>query len=447
MGTLGRGMGSLEASDVKEKLGNDLKTSGDAVHPLIRGLRRGIGIYIEGLPSSYLRTLQSFAQQGRLGLVLSDELLAYGVNMPFRTCIFYGDPGADWLTPLIHQQMAGRAGRRGLDRQGHLIYAGFEPKRLQSLLRGQLPDVVGRFPLYPTIPLQLEMNKRYFGDSKPGCLTTQRMNEICSTPLAEFIQGRKIENYYNVAEQWIEELGVLKHPESSYKHLVIELIWDLRQFLPESFCIEFLLDYIIRTYKDQVFQEKDADLNQQVQIFLVFCSIVSRTPYDPNALKKYKSSLDSDALKSLEWIQPLPAPLAPHEEYTELLDLIKQSQDRIKNSNLPYKENILLPHGDSELDNLAFSSFVRNKIDPSLPTPLQHECRKRIWAIGEVMRICSNTLGRAAELMTVQNLIRKCFIRIRYILDETSQRNWKKMDNQGFQANDDEENIDPPSAP
>jgi len=105
--------------------------------------------------------VQALAQRGSLGVVFSDELLAYGVNMPFRTAVFYGDPGRHWLTPLLHQQMAGRAGRRGLDRQGHLVYSGFTPDRLQELLRGELPDVVGRFPLYPTMPLQLIMNGRY----------------------------------------------------------------------------------------------------------------------------------------------------------------------------------------------------------------------------------------------------------------------------------------------
>ena len=52
------------------------------------------------------------AQKGRLAVVFSDSALAYGVNMPFRSCIFCGDMGEN-LTPLIAQQMQGRAGRRG----------------------------------------------------------------------------------------------------------------------------------------------------------------------------------------------------------------------------------------------------------------------------------------------------------------------------------------------
>jgi superfamily II RNA helicase len=178
----------VTADDVQYTLRDDLPADGELAHPLIRGLRRGIGLYVSGLPSAYHRVVQSFAQRGRLGVVFSDELLAYGVNMPFRTTVFYGDPGRNWLTPLMHQQMAGRAGRRGLDRRGHLVYAGFSPDRLRGLLRGELPAVKGRFPLYPTIPLQMFMNEKWEVTGKP--LTREKMTQICATPLAEFLKGK-----------------------------------------------------------------------------------------------------------------------------------------------------------------------------------------------------------------------------------------------------------------
>ena len=76
----------------------------DASHVLIRGLRRGVGIYNEELPGPYLQVVQKFAQKGRLGAVFSDESLAYGVNMPFRTSAFVGDPGPEILDALVAQQ-------------------------------------------------------------------------------------------------------------------------------------------------------------------------------------------------------------------------------------------------------------------------------------------------------------------------------------------------------
>ena len=67
-------------------------------------------------------------------MVFSDHSLAYGVNMPFRTCAFCGQMG-DLLTPLMAQQMGGRAGRRGLDTQGNLAYLGMPVNQIKELMQ------------------------------------------------------------------------------------------------------------------------------------------------------------------------------------------------------------------------------------------------------------------------------------------------------------------------
>merc|ERR1712194_460403 len=135
----------------------DMKKAGESVdinHALIRGLRRGIAIYTNEVGfACYRRQVQMLAQKGRLAVVFSDDALAYGVNMPFRSCIFCGDMG-DALTPLIAQQMQGRAGRRGLDVQGNVIYLGMEWPYIENLMLGQITDVVGKEPHYPTMALQ-----------------------------------------------------------------------------------------------------------------------------------------------------------------------------------------------------------------------------------------------------------------------------------------------------
>ncbi|KAH9253669.1 hypothetical protein BASA81_008287 [Batrachochytrium salamandrivorans] len=414
----GKAIGMGEATDIYNQLKEDLPSVGEIRHPLLRALRRGVGVYIEGLPAAYHRIVQSLAQKGALGVVFSDELLAYGVNMPFRAAVFYGDPGRHWLTPLLHQQMAGRAGRRGLDRQGHLVYAGFSPDRLRELLRGELPDVVGRFPLYPTVPLQLEMNRRYTAKGKP--LDEAKMHAICRTPLAQFLLGTKVDGYYETAQSWVKHLGIMTHPRSAYSYLVPNLVWELRNFLPESVAIQFLLEPLIRKYKNAEYVEKgDKDAQLQYQIMLIFCRVCSRQEY-----KAVEKEGDMPT-----WYAPLPAPHNNEDymdTYAEWTELLMKSQSRIDECELDYKEQLKLPVAmDQPLDNMCYSSFLRNQIDPSLPTEDQHALRARLWNVGEVLRITSNILGRSTELQTVQNLIRKCFVRIRYILDETFQRNWK----------------------
>ncbi|CAM9652123.1 unnamed protein product, partial [Phaeothamnion confervicola] len=79
----------------------ELKNPG---HPFLRALRRGVGIYIDDSSfPKYRRVVQRLAQQGKLAVVFSDESLAYGVNMPFRSCCFLSSMD-NLLTPLIAQQ-------------------------------------------------------------------------------------------------------------------------------------------------------------------------------------------------------------------------------------------------------------------------------------------------------------------------------------------------------
>ena len=405
----GKAIGLSEATDIRAALRDDLPSKGEVPHPLIRALRRGVGVYIEGLPSSYHRVVQSLAQRGALGIVFSDELLAYGVNMPFRTACFFGDPGKNWLTPLLHQQMAGRAGRRGLDRQGHLVYAGFTPDRIRELLKGELPDVVGRFPLYPTIPLQLTMNTERYNVAGTK-LTEEKMRVICRTPLKEFLEGKTVPDYYDNAKQWMEVLGLRARPAYDF---VPELVWELRRTLPESLALEYCMDTLIRKYKNNEMLEGDKDTALQWAVMLLFSRICAREPFD----EQLAATLPS-------WYGKLPSPHAEDKEWAEWSAILDQSQERILKSGLPYQEQLLLPHRNADLDNMCYASFVRNQIDPALPTPLQHRLRERLWDVGEVLRITANFLLRSPELKPVQHVVRKTFIRIRYILDETFERHF-----------------------
>jgi hypothetical protein len=71
-------------------------------HALIRGLRRGIGLYINDVSlATYKRVVQRLATRGKLAVVFSDESLAFGVNMPFRSCIFCGDMGGERAYPIL----------------------------------------------------------------------------------------------------------------------------------------------------------------------------------------------------------------------------------------------------------------------------------------------------------------------------------------------------------
>ena len=54
--------------------------------------------------------------------MIATGTLALGINMPCTTVVFSGD--SIFLTALNYRQAAGRAGRRGFDLMGNVIFQG-----------------------------------------------------------------------------------------------------------------------------------------------------------------------------------------------------------------------------------------------------------------------------------------------------------------------------------
>ena len=104
----------------------------DYTHPLLQGLKRGVGLYEKGLPDAYLQIVQKLAQSKELSVVISDHSLALGIHMPFKTSLVTGWKDSHHLDTMLFQQMAGRAGRRGHDTEGHVVFANLSWKRLMK---------------------------------------------------------------------------------------------------------------------------------------------------------------------------------------------------------------------------------------------------------------------------------------------------------------------------
>lgn len=111
------------------------------LNELFNALLRGFAIYCEDLPIQYLLYVQELMQKKKIAFVFSDKSLATGINAPFQNVIFFGD--CSKCTPLLVQQMEGRAGRRGLDRVGNSIFVNFTEQRIKYLLNTHIEDITG----------------------------------------------------------------------------------------------------------------------------------------------------------------------------------------------------------------------------------------------------------------------------------------------------------------
>eukprot|EP01122_Echinamoeba_exundans_P010665 TRINITY_DN4042_c0_g1_i2.p1 TRINITY_DN4042_c0_g1~~TRINITY_DN4042_c0_g1_i2.p1 ORF type:complete len:1899 (+),score=464.46 TRINITY_DN4042_c0_g1_i2:266-5962(+) len=129
----------------RSELDEDKASIGDTVHPiLVRALRRGVGVHHAGLHKRYLQTVERYFRAGQLKVVFATGTLALGINMPCRTTLFLGD--SNFLTPLQYRQMSGRAGRRGFDPIGNVVFMGIGPQKIRKLEASSLPILRGHFP-------------------------------------------------------------------------------------------------------------------------------------------------------------------------------------------------------------------------------------------------------------------------------------------------------------
>jgi len=92
----------------------------------IDSLRRGLAAHHAGMVPAFREIVETCFVQNLLGVVFATETLALGVNMPARSVALekfskYSDAGRRFLTSGEYAQMTGRAGRRGLDDEGHAI--------------------------------------------------------------------------------------------------------------------------------------------------------------------------------------------------------------------------------------------------------------------------------------------------------------------------------------
>ncbi|KAI9374433.1 hypothetical protein BJX61DRAFT_498293 [Aspergillus egyptiacus] len=120
---------------------------------LIDALERGIGVHHAGMNRKYRQVCEILFRRGFLRVVIATGTLALGINMPCKTVVFSGD--SVYLTALNFRQASGRAGRRGFDLLGNVVFQGIPYAKVCRLISSKLPDLTGHFPITTSIVLRL----------------------------------------------------------------------------------------------------------------------------------------------------------------------------------------------------------------------------------------------------------------------------------------------------
>jgi superfamily II RNA helicase len=128
-------------------------------HHLCDLLKRGIAYHHSGLLPLLKEIVEILFAKGLIKILFCTETFAVGINMPTKTAVFldfhkYDTEKADLrcLYTAEYLQMAGRAGRRGIDEKGTVIYLPQRktafPEEVRSMMKGSTQAIESRMDFH-----------------------------------------------------------------------------------------------------------------------------------------------------------------------------------------------------------------------------------------------------------------------------------------------------------
>ncbi|KAG1852486.1 hypothetical protein F4604DRAFT_1296933 [Suillus subluteus] len=144
---------SYTASELDEDIAYLTRRKASLLGWPLKCLRRGIAVHHGGMNRGYLSLVESLFRRGFVRVIFATSTLALGINAPTKTSIFCGD--SPFLTALMYRQCAGRAGRRGYDTLGRVVFYALPMSKVQRVVLSKLPSLSANFPVTSTLVVRL----------------------------------------------------------------------------------------------------------------------------------------------------------------------------------------------------------------------------------------------------------------------------------------------------
>ncbi|MCB7137514.1 DEAD/DEAH box helicase [Cellulosimicrobium marinum] len=166
-------------------------------------LARGVAAHHAGMLPVFKETVEDLFSRGLIKVVFATETLALGINMPARSVVLErlvkwdGSAHVD-VTPGEYTQLTGRAGRRGIDVEGHAVvvdHAGLDPVHLAGLASKRLYPLRSSFR--PTYNMAVNLVAQVGRD---------RAREVLETSFAQFQADRGVVGLAKQAQAHAEAL-------------------------------------------------------------------------------------------------------------------------------------------------------------------------------------------------------------------------------------------------
>jgi superfamily II RNA helicase len=216
----------------------------NVTHVLRQCLAHGIGFHHAGLLPTHKELVENLFERGLVKALFCTETFAVGVNMPAQTVCFdslekYDGTGFRYLHSSEYFQLAGRAGRRGIDTVGYsvcVVETGFaDVNKIEGITSGDREPLRSQFQLsYNTV---LNLLHHYTEAERDKVITSSfyayQQGDEGSDEMRRAFENRKDEL---IDQGYIEEatMGL----ELTEKGLFAMNIYHHELLLTEMFCSE-----------------------------------------------------------------------------------------------------------------------------------------------------------------------------------------------------------------
>jgi superfamily II RNA helicase len=217
------------------------------IQRLRRLVSRGVAYHHAGMLPTFKEIVERLFTSGLLKLLFTTETFALGVNMPARTVAFnslrkFNGVTFEPMSTLDYYQMAGRAGRQGIDTVGW-VFALVDMKwdshkALRDTIYGRIEPILSRFNLsYSTIlTLHQRMGNRIFKAVEKSFGSVQKSPSAWKKDIQSLTRKLGLlKDAYYIDGTELTEKGLVAAAVNGYEIHVAELFaWDFFRNLDED---------------------------------------------------------------------------------------------------------------------------------------------------------------------------------------------------------------------
>ena len=180
---------------------------------LVSLLEKGVGIHHSGMIPVLREIVELMISKKYIKLLFATESFAIGLDCPIKTAIFTGvtkfdGRGERHLMSHEYTQMAGRAGRRGIDTIGHVVhcnnlFAHPSQGEYQAIMGGIPQKLVSKYYISYSLILNLLKN----GQTKDFHLFSQKSmvhREICNSVQGQIYETTELKTAIDKKEEFVK---------------------------------------------------------------------------------------------------------------------------------------------------------------------------------------------------------------------------------------------------